>query len=191
MPSQNRAIRWKSCAPAPPTLLPQVFDVFDVQSGCYDKRVRDVENVGDLAWYEASYGADFSCDDQSTYLGPDRRLRAGRRADPRPLRRARRPADGDLLAGLRRAVGEGRRAGAAALPAGAGRGHGLLGLRAERRLETTRGIFTTPRIFRNAVGDMVLAKIFGDDSVWMPEDFGRRIARHAAEEQTRRRTRTA
>ena len=30
---------------------------------------------------------------------------------------------------------------------------------------------------------MVLAKIFGDDSVWMPEDFGRRIARGTQPEE--------
>lgn len=29
--------------------------------------------------------------------------------------------------------------------------------------------------FRNSVGDMMLAKIYGDDSVYMPEDFGKHV----------------
>ena len=33
------------------TELPQVFDVFDVESGVYDKRVRDVEPIGSLEKY--------------------------------------------------------------------------------------------------------------------------------------------
>ena len=31
--------------------------------------------------------------------------------------------------------------------------------------------------FRNALGSMVAARIFGDDSLWMPADFGRYVAR--------------
>lgn len=41
------------------TELPQVFDVFDVDSGCYDKRVRDVEKIGDMDVYMAEHGGDF------------------------------------------------------------------------------------------------------------------------------------
>lgn len=41
------------------TLLPQSFDVFHEESGCYDKRVRDVEKIGDLTQYLAQHGNDF------------------------------------------------------------------------------------------------------------------------------------
>jgi len=41
------------------TELPQSFDVFLPESGCYDKRVRDVEPIGSLDDYLARNGADF------------------------------------------------------------------------------------------------------------------------------------
>lgn len=54
----------KAAARLSDTDLPQVFDVFDVPSGCYDKRLRNVEKVGDPAVYaEANPGA--------FYLSPD------------------------------------------------------------------------------------------------------------------------
>lgn len=46
------------------TELPQVFDVFDVTTGTYDKRVRDVEKIGDMAVYQSTHGNDF-------YISPD------------------------------------------------------------------------------------------------------------------------
>lgn len=166
------------------TLLPQIFDVFDVQSGCYDKRVRDVENVGDLAWYEASYGADFSCDDQSTYLGQiDACVQAVEQIR-------------DLCAerGVRLTV--------IFSPVYSGQWEKVDAQELQRYRQALAAVtdywdfaqsavsddaryFYDATHFRNAVGDMVLAKIFGDDSVWMPEDFGRRIARGTQpEEQT-------
>lgn len=46
------------------TELPQVFDVFDVPSGCYDKRLRNVEKVGDPEVYAAANPGSF-------YMEPD------------------------------------------------------------------------------------------------------------------------
>lgn len=37
------------------TILPQTFDVFDEQTGCYDKRVRDAEPIGSEESYLQSY----------------------------------------------------------------------------------------------------------------------------------------
>ncbi len=37
------------------TLMPQSFDVFDEQTGAYDKRVRDVEPIGSTADYLNAY----------------------------------------------------------------------------------------------------------------------------------------
>lgn len=49
----------KLLAAAEDTELPKAFDVFDVPSGCYDKRARDVEKIGDLDVYTAAHGEDF------------------------------------------------------------------------------------------------------------------------------------
>ena len=46
------------------TELPQRFDAFDVPSGTYDRRVRDVEKIGDMDVYQAAHGEDF-------YVSPD------------------------------------------------------------------------------------------------------------------------
>lgn len=40
--------------------LPQYFDVFEPVSGCYDKRLRDIEKIGDPDVYAAAHGEDFA-----------------------------------------------------------------------------------------------------------------------------------
>lgn len=50
------------------TELPQVFDVFDTPSGCYDKRVRDVEKIGDPAVYTAAHREDFVVSEDTASL---------------------------------------------------------------------------------------------------------------------------
>ena len=40
--------------------LPRYFDVFEPLSGCYDKRLRDIEKIGDPDVYEAAHGEDFA-----------------------------------------------------------------------------------------------------------------------------------
>lgn len=42
------------------TEMPQTFDVFRPESGCYDKRIRDVEPIGTISAYLEKNGADFS-----------------------------------------------------------------------------------------------------------------------------------
>ncbi len=37
------------------TILQQAFDVFDVETGCYDKSKRDIENIGDMDAYLETY----------------------------------------------------------------------------------------------------------------------------------------
>ncbi len=54
----------KAAARLADTELPQVFDVFDVPSGCYDKRLRNVEKVGDPEVYAAANPGSF-------YMEPD------------------------------------------------------------------------------------------------------------------------
>ena len=41
------------------TVLPQTFDVFLPESGCYDKQIRDVESIGALDAYLQKNGGDF------------------------------------------------------------------------------------------------------------------------------------
>ncbi|MBQ8510330.1 MAG: hypothetical protein IJ493_10540 [Clostridia bacterium] len=41
------------------TELPQVFDVFNPDTGCYDKRVRDIEPIGDMEYYLSRHSGDF------------------------------------------------------------------------------------------------------------------------------------
>lgn len=52
------------------TELPQPFDVFLPESGTYDKRVRDAESIGSMADYMALHGDDFRAETADTTL-PD------------------------------------------------------------------------------------------------------------------------
>lgn len=153
------------------TELPQAFDVFDVESGCYDKRVRDVENIGDRALYDERYGAEFACEEQAHVLKEKERciqavkqIRAlceeknicltvifspvyygqWEKVEPQELQAYR-----DALAEVT--------------------DYWDFSLSA---ISMDERYFYDGTHFRNAVGSMVLAKIFGDTSVYMPEDFG-------------------
>lgn len=161
------------------TELPQAFDVFRVESGCYDKRLRDVENIGDLERYLAAYGDSFSCENQSPTL-PEKEtcLRAvaeivslceengveltvifspvyygqWEKVDPRELT--------DYKAALAELTDYWD--------------FSLSSVSMDARY------FYDDTHFRNAVGSMVLAKIYGNTSVYMPEDFGRYVTRETA-----------
>lgn len=153
------------------TELPQVFDVFDVPTGCYDKRVRDIERIGDLDTYLGEHGEDF----------------------------ARRPRGEGLpyIDQCAQAVGEIR---AMCEDKGAQllvicspvyqeqweqyKEEALRAFKTAIAAQTDYWDFSYTSIsqdsryfydathFRNAVGDMVLAEVFGDDTVYRPEGFG-------------------
>lgn len=161
----------KLTARAADTELPQVFDVFDVASGCYDKRLRDIEKIGDLGVYLADHGGSFPAapgEAELPYI--DRCVRAVR--EIRAMCEAR--GVNLIVIGSPVYAGQWDRYSEAALRE----------YKTAVARETDYWDFSYTPIsfdsryfydethFRNAVGDMVLAAIFGDDSVYRPEGFG-------------------
>lgn len=153
------------------TELPQVFDVFDAPSGCYDKRVRDIEKIGDMDVYEAAHGADF-------YVPPDAAQIPYIEQCVRSVAEIRdmcREKNVELIV--------------IASPVYAGQ-WGAYSPDAIRQFKTALAretdfwdfsltpisydsrYFYDATHFRNAVGTMVLAEIFDSPSVWRPERFG-------------------
>ncbi len=153
------------------TELPQTFDVFDVSSGCYDKRVRNVEKVGDPAAYAAANPGAF-------YMEPDE--------DALPC-----------IAECVRSVAEIRdmceEKGAELLVICSPVSEAQWNLYDEETLRAYRTALAqevdywdfgcTPLTydtryfydathFRTTAGDMVLAEIFDDPAVYRPERFG-------------------
>ena len=65
------------------TILPQTFDVFDEQTGCYDKRVRDAEPIGAMDSYLERYPVftDYPIS-RSPFPTPTRACRASPRSRP-------------------------------------------------------------------------------------------------------------
>ena len=153
------------------TELPQSFDVFLTDSGCYDKRVRDVEKIGDLSAYEAAYADDFYDWQESAEL-------------PYIAECVRAVAD------IRNMCAErGVHLTVIASPVYAGQWDACneAALRAYKTVLAETGdywdfsytslsfdsrYFYDQTHFRNAVGTMILAEIFGNDDVYRPEGFG-------------------
>lgn len=153
------------------TELPQAFDVFDAASGCYDKRLRDVEIIGDMEVYERSHSADF-------YVSPDT---------------AQLPYIEQCVQSVAEIRDMCREKGVEltviASPVYTEQWN-VYGQEALRRFKTALAQVTnywdfsmTPisydsryfydaTHFRNAVGTMVLAEIFDNPDVWRPERFG-------------------
>lgn len=157
------------------TELPQVFDVFLVESGCYDKRVRDVERIGDPAVYEQAYAGEFSLSERGGQL-PYIKECVQMVAEIRDLCAER----GVNLLVITSPV-----------YAGQWNAYEESALRAYKTalagvtdyywdfsctpISYDSRYFYDQTHFRNAVGTMVLAEIFGNDEVWRPERFGARI----------------
>ena len=157
------------------TELPQPFDVFLVDSGCYDKRVRDVEKIGDLAVYEAAYANEF----------PSRRG-----SDQLPCI----TECVQVVADIRDMCAEhGVNLIVITSPVYVGQWNAYdeAALRSYRTaladvvdywdfsytpISFDSRYFYDSTHFRNAVGTMVLAEIFGNDDVYRPERFGTRVA---------------
>ena len=156
------------------TELPQVFDVFLVESGCYDKRVRDVERIGDPAVYDQAYAGEFSTSEQGGQL-PYIKECAQMVAEIRDLCAERgvnlMVITSPVYAGQWNAYEE------SALRAYK---TALAGVTDYWDFSCTpisydSRYFYDQTHFRNAVGTMVLAEIFGNDQVWRPERFGARV----------------
>ncbi len=154
-------------------LLAEPYDVFDVETGCYDKRERDAEPIGALAGYEA-LPAYSGFADYPTY-----RVELPNTA--RAMESLARIRDMCQEAGVNLMVVCG--------PVFAGY---MEGVDREQAAEFYRSlasvtpfwdfsissVSTEPRYFydlthfRNCVGYMAEARMFGDGSIYIPEDFG-------------------
>lgn len=151
------------------TELPQAFDVFLPESGCYDKRVRDVESIGEEETYLQTYAGDFvSADSEMEYI--DECI-----ASVKYIRDLCRE-NGVNLTVICSPVYESQ----------------WNGCPPEKLKEYKRKLaevtdywdfsmsslskdsryFYDALHFRNAAGTMIAARIFGNGSVWKPEDFG-------------------
>lgn len=155
------------------TDLPQSFDCFDAATGCYDKRVRDVEKIGDPDAYWAAHAGDFYY-----YKNPSLRELPYLEECIQCLAEIR-----DLCAekGVNLLV--------ICSPAYTGQLEAY-GEEALARYKTAVAqvvdfwdfsatslsydsrYFYDASHFRNAVGSMVLAEIFGNDGVYRPAGFG-------------------
>ena len=154
------------------SFLPQTFDVFDAATGCYDKRTRDVEKIGDPDVYQAAHGGDFYFSypgaEELPYL--DQCVQAVE--DIRDMCQAR---GVNLMVICSPTY-------AAHLDA-----YGETALRRYKTaiaqvvdfwdfsctsLSYDSRYFYDASHFRNAVGTMVLAEIFDNQDVYRPRDFG-------------------
>lgn len=153
------------------TELSQPFDVFDEETGAYDKRARDVENIGDLDRYYEAYPVFTDYPIYPARMGEIETTMESVAA----IRDMCEAAGVDLYVVCAPVYGE------------------YLNTFTDEDLAafytalaevtdywdfTYSSVSWEPRYFydsthfRNAVGDMALARMFGDDSVYIPEDFG-------------------
>lgn len=163
------------------TELPQAFDVFDTLSGEYDKRVRDVEKIGEKTVYDMEHGDDFYVSPGSADLSYTAECAAS-------------------VAAIRDLCSEkGVELIVIASPVYIGQWDAydqdaLRSYKTALAQEVDYWDFSCTPIsydsryfydathFRNAVGTMVLAEIFGDDEVYRPEGFGAYVTADNCEE---------
>lgn len=161
------------------TELPQAFDVFLPESGCYDKRVRDVENVGDLTAYMEKYAADFGAEEsEMEYI--DECIESVEYIKKlceengvnltvicSPVYEAQWNAcPQESLAEYKKKLAE------------------ITDYWdfSYSPISSDSRYFYDATHFRNAVGTMVLAKMFGREDVWYPENFGVYVTAENADE---------
>ncbi len=168
-------------------LLAEPYDVFDVKTGCYDKRERDAEPISGLEEYEAiEQYSGFA--DYPTYHVPLKKTAQAMES----LVRIKEMCD---EAGVNLIVVCG--------PVYSGYMQGVDRQEAEEfytsLAEVTdywdfsiSSVSTEPRYFydlthfRNCVGSMALARMFGNGDVYVPEDFGVYVTRENAVELVER-----
>ncbi len=153
--------------------LSEPYDVFWTPTGSYDKRERDVEPIGGLSEYEAlpAY-SDFA--DYPTYPVPLNVIDETMESVARIKQMCEDAGinlivvSGPVYSGYMRGVPR----------EDAGEFYSALAAVTPFWDFTMSSVSTEPRYFydlthfRNCVGEMALARIFGDKSVYIPEDFG-------------------
>ncbi len=154
------------------TWLAQSFDVFDVESGAYDKKKRDVEPISDMESYLAAYpvfanypvGQNYTLPEIQNCVDSVGRIKAMCEEVGAQLTVVTSPVYGEYLSYFD-------------LADVASFYTALAGV-TEYWDFSCSSVSYEPRYFydsthfRNAVGDMAIARIFGDTSVYIPEDFG-------------------
>ncbi len=164
------------------TWLAQSFDVFDVESGAYDKKKRDVEPISDMERYLAAYpvfadypsGQNYTLPAVQSCVDSVGRIKAMCEEAGATLTVVTSPVYGEYLNYFDRAD--------------VASFYTALAQVTEYWDFSCSSVSYEPRYFydsthfRNAVGDMAIARIFGDTSVYVPEDFGVYVtAENAAE----------
>ena len=163
------------------TWLPQTFDVFDEATGEYDKRLRDIEPIGDLERYFEAY--------------PEFVNYPSYTVDMVDLE--------ETVESIARIKARCDEAGVNFLAVCPTNYVDYLRLYQPEQVEeffrqlaqvtdfwdfSFNAISYDPRFFydgshfRNAVGEMMFAEIYGNDSVWRPEDFGTLVTAENVEE---------
>lgn len=153
------------------TYLPQPFDVFDAVSGAYDKTGRDAEPIGDLKDYLEAY---------PVFANYPQEVRKMEHIE-------------EAVESVRRIQEKCEEKGTELLVIAAPSYYESIFWYEKEEVAqfylklakvipfwdfTASSLSLDPRFFydethfRNAAGDMALAKIFGDESIYVPEDFG-------------------
>jgi peptidoglycan/xylan/chitin deacetylase (PgdA/CDA1 family) len=158
------------------TYLPQTFDVFDVATGAYDKRARDVERIADMKSYLEAYPvfADYphwklTMTETDRCMESVARIRDMCAASGVRLDVVSAPVYGEYLENFNRAEVTDF--------------YVKLADTVPYWDFTISSVSFEPRYFydgthfRNAVGYMALARVFGDDTVYVPPDFGVYVTR--------------
>ncbi len=160
-------------ARAEDTLLPQAFDVFDAATGVYDKTARDAEPIGSLESYLEAYPvfADYP------RTGPFGLYQTERCMESvAAIREMCEAAGVNLVVVAGPVYGEYLAQNFA--PEDVAAFYEALARVTPFWDFSCSSVSYEPRYFydathfRNNVGEMIAARIVGDESVWMPEDFG-------------------
>lgn len=168
------------------TYLQQSFDVFDEETGAYDKTRRDAEGIDDLESYLEDYPMfanyyfppEGALDAVSVNMESIARIKHACEKAGVNLIVVTAPVYKDYIAQFD--------------PQAVGDFYTALAEVTDYWDFSYSSVSCDPRYFydethfRNCVGDMAIARIFGDDSVYIPEDFGTYVtAENAAEHFTR------
>lgn len=163
------------------TWLPQTFDVFDEVTGVYDKRARDVENISDMERYVEAYPVFADYPVYATEMAATEQCMESVAA----IRDMCAAAGTELLVVCAPVYGEYLNSFSDEDLAAF---YTALGEVTDYWDFTYSSVSWEPRYFydathfRNAVGTMALAKIFGNDDVYIPEDFGAYVTAETAAE---------
>lgn len=166
-------------------LLPQSFDVFDAQTGAYDKRTRDVESIGALDAYYESYPVFTDYPAGPSQLGyidecmqDVAEIVALCRAADVQLYVVCAPVYADYFEGYDSAAIADFYTKLAAVTDYWDFSYSSVSCEPRYFYDATH--------FRNDVGRMALARMFSDDSVYVPEDFGTYVTQQTAAQHATR-----